>query len=108
MNASDTCLTEWDKLLNNYYQLLKEELSYDQFIVVRESQRKWLVYREEELGFLASNLPEGMIYREIYFGRRTSIVKERVEELQHIYSMIPDLSKMHLIEFPGIRAIGWE
>jgi uncharacterized protein YecT (DUF1311 family) len=107
MNANDTCFKEWDKLLNKYYNLLKSELPHDQFLVLRDSQRKWLVYRQEKLDFLSSNLPDGMIYYEIYVGKRTDIVAERVEVLQSIYRAIPDLDKARLIEYPEVRIIGW-
>lgn len=107
MNANDTCLTEWDKLLNKYYNLLKSELPYDQFVVLRDSQRKWLIYREQELDFLLSTLPDGMIYNELFAGRRTAIVAERVTVLHSIYSQIPDLTKSRIIEHSDVRIIGW-
>jgi uncharacterized protein YecT (DUF1311 family) len=107
MSASDTCFTEWDKLLNKYYNLLKSELPHDEFLVLRDSQRKWLIYREEKLQFLSLNMPGGMIYYEIYYLRRKGIVSERVGELQSIYSALPDLTKARVIEYPEVRIIGW-
>lgn len=107
MRAQDTCFKEWDKLLNKYYNLLKSELPHDEFLVLRDSQRKWLVYREEKLHFLSLTMPGGMIYYEIYYLRRTEIVLERVVELQFIYSALPDLGKARVIEYPELRIIGW-
>jgi uncharacterized protein YecT (DUF1311 family) len=107
MRANDTCFKEWDKLLNKYYNLLRSELPYDEFLVLRDSQRKWLVYREEKLHFLSLSMPDGMIYYEIYYLRRKEIVLERVVELQFIYSALPDLGKARVIEYPELRIIGW-
>ena len=86
------CLTEaakaWDKELNKYYKLLKDELDESGQLLLREAQRKWITYRDNEIKFINyyySEVKVGTMYSMFAEDRKKEIVRERAEELQEYY-----------------------
>ena len=86
------CLTAaavaWDKELNKYYKLLKDELEEPAQLLLRESQRKWITYRDNEIKFIDhyySEVKVGTMYSMFAEDRKKEIVKQRAEELRQYY-----------------------
>ncbi|MBN1186079.1 MAG: DUF1311 domain-containing protein [Bacteroidales bacterium] len=86
------CITEaavaWDKELNKYYKLLKDELDEPAQLLLREAQRKWITYRDNEIKFIDhyySEVKVGTMYSMFAEDRKKEIVRKRAEELQQYY-----------------------
>ena len=87
-NSVNRGIEEYDVLLNKYYNLLKKILPVDEFITLRDSQRKWLKYREDYLFYIGNNLPVGTMYVNVYMGIQLNVISERVDVLYEIYKTI--------------------
>ena len=87
-NSVDRGIEEYDKLLNKYYKLLKEELPDKKFIILRDSQRNWLKYREDYLLYHYNHLPNGTMYTNVFKGYEIGIIQERVDHLFNLYKNI--------------------
>ena len=77
---------EYDKLLNKYYQILLNKLNDSDKVILRQSQRNWISYRDSErkLNSLVSNIEYsggGTIQSNFIASRYFDITKERVLEL---------------------------
>jgi uncharacterized protein YecT (DUF1311 family) len=93
-NAISFQMTEYDKLLNKYYKLLRDKLSDDDKVKLRDAQRVWLKYRDSEAaingGIIAPNeYTGGGTMWPVLAGLRTlAIVKERVCSLYEFITYI--------------------
>lgn len=84
-----TARIAWDKQMNKYYKLLIEVLKPAEKKLLRDSQRTWLEYRDNEMNFATAfykNM-EGTAWLVIHAGRLTTIVKQRALELEGYYEM---------------------
>jgi uncharacterized protein YecT (DUF1311 family) len=80
----------WDAEMNKYYQLLMDSLPTWQQEQLRNAQRKWLAYRDEEFAWTNQFYlsMQGTLYKIVAASRRREIVQERALELAWYYEMI--------------------
>lgn len=76
----------YDKLLNKYYSLLLKKLSKDDQLLLKESQRNWIKFRDSERKLSAELVADeysggGTIQQLIYSSWYADFTKRRVEEL---------------------------
>jgi uncharacterized protein YecT (DUF1311 family) len=87
-------MTEYDKLLNKYYQLLMNKLTAEDKIKVRDAQRVWLTYRDSETKInreiIAQNqyMGSGTMWPVIASVRTLEVVRERVCSLYGMLTCI--------------------
>lgn len=84
-----TARMAWDKEMSKYYKLLVEVLKPVEKKSFKESQRDWVVYRDDEMNFasaLYKNM-EGSSWLLVHAKRLTAIVKQRALELEEYYEM---------------------
>jgi uncharacterized protein YecT (DUF1311 family) len=75
---------EWDKELNKNYQKLLLLLTDEQKIMLKESQRKWIEFRDKEIQFsndLYSSLG-GTMWVPVMYETRMNLTRERALEIQ--------------------------
>ena len=108
-NTMDTCEYELDKLLNKYYQLLSKDLSTSAFLVVRDSQRRWLQFRESYLKAYSETLPNVGTMWGLYFrGKRVELLEIRIGELFEILRALVRIEDDYrVIEYPQIKIVGF-
>ena len=90
IQCSSIAENEWDKELNKYYNLLLTKLNVDEKQKLKNTQRYWLIYRDNELSFSGTmyyNM-EGTMWRVAAAGRSCDIVKERALELKNYYDVL--------------------
>jgi len=58
----------WDQYLNFLYQDLKANLTSERFSKLRDAQRAWIAFRDEDCGFSYEYWKEGTIRSNIYSG----------------------------------------
>lgn len=75
---------KWDSALNQAYNLLISRLSDNNSNLLRDSQRKWLQYRDAEFEFMKNHILqyEGTISRLIVYHKMNEFVRGRVLELE--------------------------
>lgn len=73
----------WDRELNLQYKRLMDVLPPEGQQALRESQRKWIAFRDAEFAFIDSaySQRQGTIYRPLHMEARTAIVKARAQQL---------------------------
>ncbi|OXB16717.1 lysozyme inhibitor LprI family protein [Flavobacterium reichenbachii] len=82
---------DWDKQLNSSYNLLKAKLSKDAFEILKQSQKQWIIYRDNEFEFISKyyyEVKQGTMWYPVAEGRKTEIVKARTIELKRYYDSI--------------------
>jgi len=103
-NSMGRGIEEYDKLLNKYYKLLKEELPDEKFIILRDSQRNWLKYRKDYLTYHYNHLPNGTMYSNVFKGYEIGIIKERVDLLFSLYKNIKrGYSEYKIVPSPSLN-----
>ena len=78
---------EWDKELNKYYKLLMDSISADEKAKLKEAQRSWILYRDNETKFsytLYGNM-DGTMWTNVSAMRSLEIIKQRALELKVYY-----------------------
>lgn len=81
---------EWDKELNKNYKLLMRILSEEEKAKLKESQRKWIEFRDKENEFSGTmyyNL-QGTMWRVVAAEARYQIVKQRALDLKNYYDVL--------------------
>ena len=75
--------TSWDAELNTVYQKLLAKLPAEGQAALRESQRAWLKFRDQEFLLLQKlyGLMEGSMYRTMLAADRVDLVRKRALEL---------------------------
>lgn len=77
----------WDKEMNKYYKLLMDVLKDDEKTKLKDSQLKWVVFRDSEFDFSGTmyyNLG-GTMWLVVNADKRADIVKSRTLELKDYY-----------------------
>ena len=90
-NCTIEARESWDKELNKYYGLLKTKLPKEAFDVLKESQKQWLIYRDNEFLFITKfyyEVKEGTMWYAIAQNQKMQIVKKRAIELENYYYML--------------------
>lgn len=74
----------WDAALNEVYAGLRESLSAEEALALRDAQRAWIAFRDAEQAFLASLLTpdRGTMMRITVNAMMTDLVKARVLALR--------------------------
>lgn len=84
-NCTIQATQSWDKELNKYYDLLKNQLSKETFQTLKESQKQWMIFRDKEFALISKfhfELKEGTMWHIVAENRKKEIVKNRALELQ--------------------------
>jgi len=86
----DTGTVEWDKVLNKYYGLLKNELSPEGKKKLLEAQREWLKMRDKENAFIehyySNETDGGTMYLPMLIMDKKDIIKKRALKLKVFYN----------------------
>ncbi|PVY41954.1 lysozyme inhibitor LprI family protein [Pontibacter virosus] len=95
VNATHELKGEYDKLLNKYYKILVSKLSPSDQLVLKEAQRSWIAYRDNEsklIGVMSKGEYSGggTIQRMIVSSSILTLTKERVFQLVSHLSSIAD------------------
>lgn len=91
-----TCLgqayAKWDAELNATYQKLFAKLPADGQSALRESQRAWLKYRDQEFLFLDGlyGLMDGSMYQTMRAADRVDVVRKRALELSSYIDVLEE------------------
>lgn len=72
---------KWDKVLNEVYGVLKEQLSNEQVDLLREEQRKWIEYRDEAAKEASLEYKGGSMESLEYIATQARLTKERAYKL---------------------------
>jgi uncharacterized protein YecT (DUF1311 family) len=74
----------WDNELNNYYNDLMKRINTKEQEILKESQRKWIEYRDKELNFSETFYFgfQGTMWGTVAAGRRCDIIRSRALELK--------------------------
>lgn len=88
LEASKVEETEYDTLLNKYYQILWKQLDADGQKALRQTQRNWITLRDSEKDLVRAlysktyqEMGGGTIWGVVAAGARTNITKRRVLEI---------------------------
>jgi uncharacterized protein YecT (DUF1311 family) len=82
----------WDKEMNQYYNLLMDVLKEDEKIKLKDSQLKWVAFRDSEFDFSGTmyyNLG-GTMWLVANADKRVDIVKARALELKDYYTNLTE------------------
>jgi uncharacterized protein YecT (DUF1311 family) len=80
----NTALEEWDKELNDDYNILMGNLDKDGQEKLRLSQRKWIEYKDNEIAFARKFYNrQGTAWGIIYISRELEIIRNRAMELKN-------------------------
>lgn len=71
----------WDKMLNEIYGVLQEQLSSDEMDQLREEQRNWVEHRDEAAKKASLKYKGGSIESLEYVATQASLTRERCYEL---------------------------
>lgn len=92
VHCAEKAAEEWDKELNKYYKLLMGVLSTSEKELLKQAQRKWLEYRDQDYKFSAEmyyNL-QGTMWRMVAADRKASIIKDRALALKTYYEIFAE------------------
>ena len=80
----------WDKELNKNYKILLGLLTEEQKEKLKESQRQWIKYRDNELDFSRSfyTQMQGTMWIPVAARTRLNLTKQRAEELSDYISTL--------------------
>jgi len=80
----------WDKELNKNFKILLRLLTAEQKEKLKEAQRQWIKYRDNELDFSRSfyNQMQGTMWIPIAAQTRLNLTKQRAEELSDYISTL--------------------
>jgi len=83
---------KWDVELNKYYKFLRDILNEEEFEKLRQTQRAWLIYRDNDYQFrkYISNKLGGSMRSFINVQSAMEIIKERALSLRNYYLEIGD------------------
>lgn len=84
IDVYSTAYNKWDRALNSTYKLLMQKLPDKDKKLLRNSQRKWLKYKDAEFRFMPVHVQRkgGSLSRVITHERMNNFVRARVIELE--------------------------
>lgn len=91
-NCENASYRRWDAEMNRVYAQLRARLDADGQQVLKESQQKWLAFRDAELktvGAVFDRL-EGTMYIPMRAGAARDLVKARTTDLRGYLSLLSD------------------
>ena len=82
----------WDDELNRQYKRLMALLSPDEQQALRDSQRKWIAFRDAEFAFIATthSRMQGSMYQPLHMEARKELVKARALQLASQVAVLDD------------------
>ncbi len=83
--ATNILYTAWDAELTNIYKLLMSELSENEKIKLRNSERAWIKKREKEASLASKEVEGGTLEPIVYAQTELNMIKERTIELSRLY-----------------------
>lgn len=94
IECMDAAKVKWDVELNKYYKLLMSTLNDSSKASLRESQRKWIEFRDAEIDAIGDIyeykyevMNGGTLYSLMAVGRSLEVVKTRALELISYYEV---------------------
>jgi uncharacterized protein YecT (DUF1311 family) len=93
VDCANEAYIKWDSELNKVYKKLLSLLDTDSQKKLKESQRAWVKFRDEEFKLLDSfyATKEGSMYLPMHALDKVDIVKNRVQELSGHLQVIKDM-----------------
>lgn len=97
ISNSETCnciikaRESWDIELNKNYNSLKNKLPESSFLILKEAQKKWIEYRDNEFDFITSyyyEVKQGTIWFAVAENSKKEIVKRRTIELKKYLDLL--------------------
>jgi len=92
-NCSIQAEASWDKELNKYYQLLMGKLPESAKAQLKESQKAWIVYRDNEFKFMTKyyyEAKEGTMWYLVSHSDQMNFVKDRSLKLKLYFETLED------------------
>ena len=82
-NCAEKAYGMWDKEMNKNYNVLMKELSPEEKEILRNAQKKWIDYRDNEFKLIDAiySKVEGTMYIPMHVEERIAIVKQRALKL---------------------------
>ena len=80
--AADQSLRKADQALNDQYSATMDALSPPSRVLLRDAQRAWIGFRDQQCRYEASAVGEGSAYPMIVYMCRERLTIERTEELR--------------------------
>ena len=92
-HCTNTAHDKWDVELNKYYNLLmkSDSLNEDQKVVLKESQREWIQYRDKEFEFISDyyfEIKTGTMWHPESDNRKLQLTRTRTIELMNYYKIL--------------------
>lgn len=81
VSAIDAASSDYDVLLNKYYQKLRSKLSAGKKAELTKAQKAWLAFRDADTAYAAATMPEGTMYRVVIASMYEERIKQRVIQL---------------------------
>ncbi|GMU42995.1 MAG: hypothetical protein AMXMBFR25_09810 [Lysobacterales bacterium] len=80
----DAATAAWDRELNRVWKELRQELPAATFASLRESQRKWIAFRDAELAALleAYGAMQGTMFQPMHAESISRLTRDRVRQLE--------------------------
>lgn len=75
----------WDKLLNDMYKTLKNNLSASEFAELQKDQREWITERDDYAEYAASEVEGGSLYNSIYTHALADYTAQRCSDFLYDY-----------------------
>ena len=93
LECAKEAYTKWDKELNNVYKELMKLLDSNSQKKLKESQKQWLKYRDEEFSFIGQlySTKEGTMYLPMRYFDMIEIIKNRVLILKNYIQVLKDM-----------------
>ncbi len=85
IEAQNEAFTRWDQALNEIYGILESQLSQSDMIRLREEQRGWIKYRDEEAKTRSKVFEGGTMEALEYISTQAQLTKERCYVLVEEY-----------------------
>ena len=79
---------EWDKILNKYYKVLKDNLSEEGKQALLNAQREWIKMRDKEFAFIDQlylNEMSGTMYYPMAQSAKANFIKKRALKLKFYF-----------------------
>ncbi len=92
IECQDRAYAAWDKALNLEYKSLMQTLAAAQQQALRDSQLRWIAFRDAEFKALEAiyGRKEGTLYLPMHVAARAEIVKSRVRQLDAYHRLVND------------------
>ena len=84
-----TAAEKWDQELKYYYKALMNRLNKDQQEFLRQSQRKWIAFRDAEFSFSNNYYIDGTMWKIVDASTRANFIRSRTLQLKEYWESLP-------------------